>query len=119
MGKLEFDRNCMEQTMDRIVERTMRMDMTWDWPCGVAYYGIAEAYEATGKQEQNLWSRELHSSTQCDVRTPEKAYWLTTLGFKLRFLINRIAYPLRNNRFRKQTSRFPSSKTQDLNDGLD
>ncbi len=29
----------------------------------------------------NLWSRELHSSTQCDVRTPEKAYWLTTLGF--------------------------------------
>ena len=51
MGKLEFDRNCMEQTMDRIVERTMRMDMTWDWPCGVAYYGIAEAYEATGKQE--------------------------------------------------------------------
>ena len=44
MGKLEFDRNCMEQTMDRIVERTMRMDMTWDWPCGVAYYGIAEAY---------------------------------------------------------------------------
>lgn len=29
----------------------------------------------------NLWSRELHSSTQCDVRTPEKAFWLTTLGF--------------------------------------
>lgn len=29
----------------------------------------------------NLWSRELHSSTQCDVRTPDKAYWLTTLGF--------------------------------------
>lgn len=29
----------------------------------------------------NLWSRELHSSTQCDVRTPEKAWWLTTLGF--------------------------------------
>ena len=30
---------------------------------------------------QNLWRRELHSSTQCDVRTPEKAFWLTTLGF--------------------------------------
>ncbi len=41
----------IEETMDRIVERTMRMDMTWDWPCGVAYYGIAEAYEATGKQQ--------------------------------------------------------------------
>ena len=49
MGKLEFDRDIIEETMDRIVERTMRMDMTWDWPCGVAYYGIAEAYEATGK----------------------------------------------------------------------
>ena len=30
---------------------------------------------------RSLWSRELHSSTQCDVRTPEKAYWLTTIGF--------------------------------------
>ena len=30
---------------------------------------------------QNLWKRELHSSTQCDVRTPEKAFWLSTLGF--------------------------------------
>ena len=29
----------------------------------------------------NLWSRELHASTQCDTRTPEKAYWLTTIGF--------------------------------------
>ena len=36
----------------------------------------------TEVRAQNLWSRELHSSTQCDVRTPEKAYWLTTLGFK-------------------------------------
>ena len=51
MGKLEFDRDIIEETMDRIVERTMRMDMTWDWPCGVAYYGIAEAYEATGKPQ--------------------------------------------------------------------
>lgn len=36
----------------------------------------------TEVRAQNLWSRELHSSTQCDVRTPEKAFWLTTLGFK-------------------------------------
>ena len=27
------------------------MDMTWDWPCGVAYYGIAKAYETTGDKE--------------------------------------------------------------------
>ena len=28
---------------------------------------------------QNLWKRELHASTQCDTRTPEKAFWLSTL----------------------------------------
>ena len=37
--------------IDNIVKRTMRMDMTWDWPCGVAYYGISEAYNATGNEE--------------------------------------------------------------------
>lgn len=30
---------------------------------------------------RKLWSRELHSSTQCDTRTPEKAIWLSTVGF--------------------------------------
>ena len=25
--------------------------MTWDWPCGVAYYGITVAYEATGNKK--------------------------------------------------------------------
>lgn len=51
MGKLTYDRAKIEEAMDRIVERTKRMDMSWDWPCGVAYYGIAAAYEATKKEE--------------------------------------------------------------------
>lgn len=51
MGRLEFDKAQIEEVMDRIVERTMRMDLSWDWPCGVAYYGIAEAYETTKKEE--------------------------------------------------------------------
>lgn len=51
MGKLNFDKAAIAETMDRIVERTKRMDMSWDWPCGVAYYGIAEAYEITKKEE--------------------------------------------------------------------
>ncbi|GKG99218.1 hypothetical protein CE91St54_11500 [Hungatella hathewayi] len=51
MGKLTYDRAALEEAMDRIVRRTMRMDMSWDWPCGVAYYGIAEAYEVTKKKE--------------------------------------------------------------------
>ena len=41
----------IESMMDAIVKKTMAMDLTWDWPCGVAYYGISEAYVATGKKE--------------------------------------------------------------------
>lgn len=50
MGNIQYDREKLEEAMDRIVERTKRMDMSWDWPCGVAYYGIAEAYEVTKKE---------------------------------------------------------------------
>ena len=41
----------LTEVIDRIVRRTMDMDLTWDWPCGVAYYGICEAYRVTGNQE--------------------------------------------------------------------
>lgn len=47
---LTFDRKQVEESIRAVVERTMRMDMAWDWPCGVAYYGIMQAYEATGEQ---------------------------------------------------------------------
>ena len=40
----------LAEVMGRVVDRTMRMDLTWDWPCGVAYYGIAEAYRVTRDQ---------------------------------------------------------------------
>lgn len=50
MGKIQYDKAELEEAMDRILERTKRMDMSWDWPCGVAYYGLAEAYEATKKE---------------------------------------------------------------------
>ncbi len=51
--KLNYDRKQIEDAIDRVAERTMRMDLTWDWPCGVAYYGIGEAYEKT-KNEKYL-----------------------------------------------------------------
>lgn len=51
MAGIEFDRQQIEAVIDKVVRRTMRMDMTWDWPCGVAYYGIARAYEATKNEE--------------------------------------------------------------------
>ena len=49
--KLEYNRDELLTVIDRIVKKTMTMDLTWDWPCGVAYYGIGEAYLATDKQE--------------------------------------------------------------------
>lgn len=51
MLQLEYDKRQIEEVIDRIVQKTMSMDLTWDWPCGVAYYGISEAYEKTGKEE--------------------------------------------------------------------
>ncbi|MBO5031122.1 MAG: glycoside hydrolase family 88 protein [Lachnospiraceae bacterium] len=51
MAGLNFDKKEIEELIDKIVTRTMRMDMTWDWPCGVAYYGISKAYEATGNEK--------------------------------------------------------------------
>lgn len=50
MGKLQYEESRVREAIDRIVTRTMDMDMTWDWPCGVAYYGVAAAWEATGNQ---------------------------------------------------------------------
>ena len=37
------------------------MDLTWDWPCGVAYYGISEAYENTGNEDLIvlIWCNEI------------------------------------------------------------
>lgn len=48
--KLEYDKEQIAGIIDRIVEKTMQMDLTWDWPCGVAYYGIGMAYERTGNE---------------------------------------------------------------------
>lgn len=50
MAGLLFDESALKAAMDAVVRRTMQMDMPWDWPSGVAYYGICEAYEATGEQ---------------------------------------------------------------------
>ncbi|WP_310604204.1 glycoside hydrolase family 88 protein [Anaerosporobacter sp.] len=51
MVGLKFDKEEIELLIDKMVERTMRMDMPWEWPCGVAYYGISRAYEVTKNEE--------------------------------------------------------------------
>ncbi|WP_160043678.1 MULTISPECIES: glycoside hydrolase family 88/105 protein [Paenibacillus] len=51
MPALVFDEKQILETIDRVVDRTFRMDFSWDWPGGVAFYGVCEAYKATGKIE--------------------------------------------------------------------
>lgn len=50
MIKLNINKEALLKNIDTIVRKTMMMDLTWDWPCGVAYYGICEAYAATGEE---------------------------------------------------------------------
>jgi unsaturated rhamnogalacturonyl hydrolase len=51
MKNIEFDRENLIDTIDRVVKKTMKMDMHWNWPCGVAYYGICRAWEVLKKDE--------------------------------------------------------------------
>lgn len=51
MLKVTFSEDEIKQAIDHIVSKTMSMDLEWSWPCGVAYYGIAKAYEVLKKEE--------------------------------------------------------------------
>ncbi len=44
----EVEKDELKAKIDAVVEKTFSMDMVWDWPCGVAFYGVATAYEVTG-----------------------------------------------------------------------
>ncbi|NLB39403.1 MAG: glycoside hydrolase 105 family protein, partial [Clostridiales bacterium] len=39
MIKVLIEPEQLKALIDRVVRKTMEMDLTWDWPCGVAYYG--------------------------------------------------------------------------------
>lgn len=44
--------------------------------------GVLYALQGKGPSAVDfIWTRELHSSTQCDTRSAEKVKWLQTLGF--------------------------------------
>lgn len=40
MEELSCDRARIEELIDRVVRCTMDMDMSWNWQCGVACYGV-------------------------------------------------------------------------------
>lgn len=39
------------EKIDKVVKRTMKMDLPWDWSAGVAFYGIVRAWEVTKNEE--------------------------------------------------------------------
>ncbi|WP_117170060.1 glycoside hydrolase family 88 protein [Paraliobacillus sediminis] len=48
MRKLECDKQTIEAQIDTIVNRSFEMNHNWDWPAGVAFYGVCLANKATG-----------------------------------------------------------------------
>jgi unsaturated rhamnogalacturonyl hydrolase len=40
----------LRELMGRIVARSSHIDFLWDWPGGVAFYGVCRAYEAVGEK---------------------------------------------------------------------
>lgn len=47
----KIEKEQLISTIDKVVRRTMQMDMDWNWPCGVAFYGISRAYGLTGNKD--------------------------------------------------------------------
>ena len=48
MAGIIYDKQRVLSAIDAVAEQTMNMDMPWDWPCGVAYFGMCEASRVTG-----------------------------------------------------------------------
>ncbi|RKL66874.1 glycoside hydrolase 105 family protein [Salipaludibacillus neizhouensis] len=58
MPALKFDEQQIKDVIDKVVERTFNMDFPWDWPGGVAFYGVTEAYEVTGEEKYMNYIKE-------------------------------------------------------------
>jgi len=48
---LKFNEEQILEIIDRIVRRTFEIDYSWDWPAGVAFYGVSLAYQVTQKEQ--------------------------------------------------------------------
>lgn len=51
MLQINYDRKEILSVIDKVTRKTLAMDLTWEWPCGVAYYGVSRAYQTTGNKE--------------------------------------------------------------------
>ena len=36
-----MEKQQLEEMIDQVVDRTFALDYTWDWPAGIAFYGVA------------------------------------------------------------------------------
>lgn len=50
-AEFKYNKKEIKIIIDKIVKRTMQIDFTWDWPCGVAFYGICKAWEVTQNKD--------------------------------------------------------------------
>lgn len=47
MSYLKFNREELVGLVEKMAAKSFAMDMPWDWPSGVAFYGVSEAYKVT------------------------------------------------------------------------
>ena len=68
MLKLEYDKKEIEGVIDKIVKKTMNMDLTWDWPSG----SVKGSYRRTDRSgtAQGMDSKRLCHGTLPDHLIP-------------------------------------------------
>ncbi len=54
---LRIDRNEVRSLAIAVATKTIGMDFDWNWPTGVAFYGLSRAYASFGKAEWIDWLR--------------------------------------------------------------
>ncbi|MGL1891282.1 MAG: glycoside hydrolase family 88 protein [Spirochaetaceae bacterium] len=47
----DINAETIKKYIDLVAKRTMAMDFAWDWPAGVAFYGICRAWEVLQEQK--------------------------------------------------------------------
>ncbi|CAG7638060.1 glycoside hydrolase family 88 protein [Paenibacillus allorhizosphaerae] len=87
MPPLMYDEQEVKTTIDKIVNRTFAMDFTWDWPAGVAFYGVSRAHEATGN-ESYLQALAAWVDAQLEEGLPKLTVNAVSIGHSLIHLYN-------------------------------
>mgnify|MGYP006922385071 CR=1 FL=1 len=52
--KLIYETEKLKTLIIKTVQKTLSMDLVWEWPCGVAYYGVLKAYHAVKEEDDTV-----------------------------------------------------------------